>query len=321
MTYTLSVTGGYNGNALLQLLKDGVAIFTSHGGVPYNMSYNPISGEADGISILITPPATSTSMLYVTLTGLINDYVEIDHLGNNTSWGYDFSKDYIINSFNVAYNANGGTGTMATQSIPLDTPTALSTNTFTRENYVFIGWATSATGSVVYEDGETVENLAEIGETVTLYAVWQKAPLSISLQTNSSENNKMDKDVTTISTVTGTLRAECSIIDPVIIFELDLVNFVECNYITIPAFRRSYFVNNIRSIRNGLVEMTCHVDVLSSFKDEIRANSAIIHKSENDWNLYLNDGSLKTYQNASIYTHSFPSGFTGQSFVLAIAGE
>ena len=144
---------------------------------------------------------------------------------------------------------------------------------------------------------------------------------NIILQRNNSENNKVGKSITDIATVTGTLKEETSIIDPVIKIEGDISNYTGCNYITISTFDRSYFVLNIRSIRNGLFELTCHVDVLESFKNEIKDNKCIIKRQENKWNLYLNDGSLKVYQNPLVLTKEFPSGFANPEFVLAIAGS
>ena len=136
----------------------------------------------------------------------------------------------------------------------------------------------------------------------------------IDLQISSSEKNKLDKHITTISALSGTLRNGTSIIDPVITFEGDISNFVECNYMTIPAFNRSYFVTNI-------IEISAHVDVLSTYAAEIRSNSAILHRQEHKWNLYLNDGVFKIYQNPMILAKAFPSGFNTQEFVLAVAGS
>lgn len=144
---------------------------------------------------------------------------------------------------------------------------------------------------------------------------------SIALQTNASEKNKLDKELTTIATVTGTLKTETSIIDPVILIVGDLSNYIGCNYMTISSFGRSYFVNNIRSIRTNLFEISAHVDVLSSFAKGIRSNSAIARRQENKWNLYLNDGTFKVYQNPNVLTKAFPSGFSTQEFVLAVAGS
>ena len=146
-------------------------------------------------------------------------------------------------------------------------------------------------------------------------------PFDIILQVNKSEKNKMIKSITDIITVSGELKSETSIIDPVIMINCELSDVTKCNYMTIGSFGRSYFVNNIRSIRSGLVEFSCHVDVLSSFADAIKSNSAIVRRQENNWNLYLNDGSFKVYQNPIVLTKEFPSGFTTREFVLAVAGS
>lgn len=143
----------------------------------------------------------------------------------------------------------------------------------------------------------------------------------ISFYINSSEKNKVDKTLTLITTISGVLKESTSIIDPVIVIEGDLSAFTGCNYMQIETFGRSYFVNNIRSISNSLIEISGHVDVLSTYKNAIRKNQAIIRKQQNSWNLYLNDGSLRVYQDPEIIVKTFPSGFTTQEFVLAVAGS
>ena len=143
---------------------------------------------------------------------------------------------------------------------------------------------------------------------------------NIIIQKNVSEKNKVDKSLTLIATLSGTLRQETSIVDPVVLVAGDLDDYVEANYCTIEDFGRSYFITNIRSVRAGLVEISCHVDVLSSFKTQIRENRAIIHRQANTWNLYLNDGSFRVYQNPIVLTKPFPSGFSTMEFVLAVAG-
>lgn len=144
---------------------------------------------------------------------------------------------------------------------------------------------------------------------------------TIDLQISMSDKIEMDKTITTIAALSGTLKDATSIIDPVILVEGDLSQFAQCNYMTIPVFGRSYFVTNIRSIRNDLFEISAHVDVISTWKSEIRGNLAIIKKQQNDWNLYLNDGTFHTYQNPMVLAKQFPTGFNTLEFVLAVAGS
>ena len=81
--------------------------------------------------------------------------------------------------YEIAYNANGGVGTMPNQVVKKGEDVVLAKNTFTKAGYQFKGWATSANGAVKYTDGQTVTDLVfPQARTVitTLYAVWEKLP-------------------------------------------------------------------------------------------------------------------------------------------------
>lgn len=88
---------------------------------------------------------------------------------------YSITMKWRANTYKVKYNANNGSGSMSDTSFTYDQSGTLRKNTFTRSGYVFKGWAISEGGSVVYEDQASVSNLtATDGETVNLYAVWEK---------------------------------------------------------------------------------------------------------------------------------------------------
>jgi len=83
---------------------------------------------------------------------------------------------WTANTWYVAFNANGGSGTMRNQTFTYDTAQNLTANTYTRSGHTFAGWAASAGGAKVYDDGQSVSNLtAAANGTVTLYAVWVPA--------------------------------------------------------------------------------------------------------------------------------------------------
>ena len=144
----------------------------------------------------------------------------------------------------------------------------------------------------------------------------------IKLQTNNSEDNKLDKNLTDIDTLSGVLRDGSSIIDPVILVDADLSDLIACNYMTIESFGRSYFVRNITSVRAGLVELRAHVDVLSSFADELAECTGIVRKNEMNYNTYLDDGTFHAYANPIIEVKKFSGGFPllERDFVLIVAG-
>lgn len=78
-------------------------------------------------------------------------------------------------TYYIAYNANGGVGTMASSSHTYNTPKNLTANSFTKFGYTFIGWSTSATATTpTYTDQQSVNNLTPTnGTTITLYAIWK----------------------------------------------------------------------------------------------------------------------------------------------------
>ena len=77
-------------------------------------------------------------------------------------------------SYTVVFDGNGGSGSMPDQEISRNESTRLSTNMFSRTQYYFVGWNTSADGdNILYYDRQKVYNLAENNETVTLYAQWE----------------------------------------------------------------------------------------------------------------------------------------------------
>ena len=146
--------------------------------------------------------------------------------------------------------------------------------------------------------------------------------MELILYTNNSDNKKVGKSLTSLATINGTLREDCSIIDPVITVSDSVVNnsiAAACNYAKIAQFGRYYFVRNITA-KGKFWEITMHCDVLESFQTPLKALDAVIARQENRYNLYLNDGFFKTYQNPHVSIKPFPSGFTDQYYVLSVAG-
>lgn len=145
----------------------------------------------------------------------------------------------------------------------------------------------------------------------------------ISLQNNISPPNYLVKDITDIAYATGTLRNGTSITNPTVIIESELSEqFIsQINYMYIETFNRYYYVNEIISMGTQLWRVAAHIDVLMSFKTQILANSGIISKQYEKWNLYIDDGTFRSEQDCLTQVKTFPSGFDTYEWVLAVAGN
>ncbi len=144
--------------------------------------------------------------------------------------------------------------------------------------------------------------------------------MTVTLYNVSDEPNRVRKRLGTGTQYTGVVRdtGEVSVTDPVILVSANLDPGI--NYACISDFSRYYYVK-IRSVRVGLVEISCHVDVLFTYKNSILEQSAIIARQENNFNLLLTDGMFRTTQKPRIATYNFPSGFNQFDYVIALAGD
>ncbi len=80
---------------------------------------------------------------------------------------------WTANTYTVAFDANGGTGTMNNQVRAYGDGAALTANAFTRTGYTFSGWNTKADGTgTAVADKATTDLTADNQATVTLYAQW-----------------------------------------------------------------------------------------------------------------------------------------------------
>lgn len=145
------------------------------------------------------------------------------------------------------------------------------------------------------------------------------------LYSNLSATNVVTKELVEIRSVTGTLRKGASIIDPVLLVE-DNESTLQgngVNYLYVAEFSRYYYVTNIISVNYTLWEIHCHVDVLMSYSEGIKLQSAVVARQERMYNLMLDDGFFMSYQNPKIQTKLFSveGPFETQEFVLVVAGS
>ncbi len=111
-----------------------------------------------------------------------------------------------LKSYNVAFEANGGSGEMASVTLLPGFPTHMPQNTFTRSGYKFIGWNTEKDGSgTSYANAEFVTDISTPGSTLTLYAQWYQGDM-VDLSTLTGSYEAKNNDI-----LTGTLNGNYKI--------------------------------------------------------------------------------------------------------------
>ena len=171
-------------NNLTPINNETVTLYAKWNAINYNITYdldggsvataNPTTYNVETPTFTLNNPTkpgytfngwTGTDLTETTQTVTIT-------LGSTGDRSY--TALWTPNTYTVHFDANNGEGTMNDMSFTYDQTQNLTANTFTRENYNFSGWNTSANGSgTSYTDGQSVSNLTtESNGTVTLYAQW-----------------------------------------------------------------------------------------------------------------------------------------------------
>ena len=134
----------------------------------------------------ITPPNSKVGYTFEGYFDVNEDAGGVKYYNSDGSSArnWDKAEDGILyerwtaNKYSIVFDKNGGSGSMSNQSMTYDKASNLTTNTYTRQGYYFVGWSKTKLGvqstiptSDIYKDEESVKNLVASG-SITLYAVW-----------------------------------------------------------------------------------------------------------------------------------------------------
>ena len=121
---------------------------------------------------------------------------------------YGFTADLTLYAqwtpitYTVTFNADGGTGTMSSQSST--TAANLTPNTFTRSGYTFAGWDTLPSGvGTMYADGASYPFTSD----ATLYATWTQITYTITSSENGGSAGDSISPTGTLTVVSGGSQA------------------------------------------------------------------------------------------------------------------
>lgn len=143
--------------------------------------------------------------------------------------------------------------------------------------------------------------------------------LTITLSFNHSDSQTVDKRLTDEKNGTATTKDDTNYTAPVLTLSRDLLD-KKYNYIYILQYGRYYYITDIVYLSGNLARVQCSVDVLMSFKQEIRQITCTVSRNENLRNGYLLDNKYQTLAYEQIVTKKFPNAMNQDSVILMTMG-
>ena len=137
----------------------------------------------EGRTVAFTQPSAVTGYAFA---GWTPSRITEDMTGAQTVWAM-----WTANRYSISYNANGGSGAMNATPATYDCEVEVAANGFIRTGHSFAGWATNATGAVVFAAGQPVTNLTDVADAqLTFYAVWNVNQYMVTFNANGGEGGK-----------------------------------------------------------------------------------------------------------------------------------
>lgn len=127
--------------------------------------------------------------------------------------------------------------------------------------------------------------------------------ITVNFYDNSSDNNVLNKSISSVSSKTITIKDDCNLLRP----EIYIDGVINCNYMQM--LDRYYYIE-CTALPGNITKITGKVDVLMSYKDQIKAQSAIIERNSNNVNTYLPDPERKITAYKTSHAIKFSSGFS-----------
>ena len=132
-----------------------------------------------------------------TQTGAVEfaDEAPVANLSSTEGDSIELYAQWGAHPYYVAYNANGGSGTMENSKFFYGVSQYLNECAFARTGYTFAGWAETEQGAVQFPDGGIAENLSFISEAVvTLYAQWDPIAYTVHYDENAADASGTTED-------------------------------------------------------------------------------------------------------------------------------
>lgn len=149
--------------------------------------------------------------------------------------------------------------------------------------------------------------------------------MTITLYKNFSDKRNLNKNLTEVKTLSATAKGDINIISPTLIIQHFSTDF---NYCYIAELNRFYYVNSLTLLTGQRLQINLSVDVLMSYKEEIKNLTVNVLRYENIEPTFLTDSRIPLYSDTVQKVIEFPenifnlenTGENSKNFLLTVAG-
>ena len=129
---------------------------------------------------------------------------------------------------------------------------------------------------------------------------------SVTFFVNSSDNNVLNKNISSVASADVVFKEDVDLIEPVIILQNNN-NIRTANYMQL--LDRYYYIT-VECLPGNLLRIKGRVDALMSHRDAIRQNAVIATRNANNVNTYIPDNKMKITSYTTVNTIQASGSFS-----------
>lgn len=139
------------------------------------------------------------------------------------------------------------------------------------------------------------------------------------LYSNEEPNNKLNKNIAFVKEIAADIMSGTDIVTPTF-FLKEKIDFRNINYLYWTTFNRYYYIVNATARENGMIEITCKIDVLQTYATNIYSLECLVERQEFKYDPMLPDREI--LQRVGTVTQKKKIGSIGNtiSYVLTTTG-
>lgn len=139
------------------------------------------------------------------------------------------------------------------------------------------------------------------------------------LYSNEEPNNKLKKNIAFVKEIAADIMSGTEIVTPTF-FLKEKIDFRNINYLYWTTFNRYYYIVNATARENGMIEITCKIDVLQTYATNIYSLECLVERQEFKYDPMLPDREI--LQRVGTVTQKKKIGSIGNtiSYVLTTTG-
>ena len=149
--------------------------------------------------------------------------------------------------------------------------------------------------------------------------------MTVTLYKNTSDKRNLNKVISEIKSVSATAKGDINIISPTLIIQYFNTDF---NYCFISELNRFYYVNSLTLLTGQRMQINLSVDVLMTYKEEIKNLTVNVLRYENIEPTFLSDSRIPLFSDTVQKVIEFPENIfnlespseNSKNFLLTVAG-